>query len=98
VTKQSPQLTEKAAANEFTVGDLDTVEATAVATNMTVAIRAAMSSGHLQQWTAADGSERGFVVVGPADGTSGCRSLSILTRRDGDNRVEQRRECTDKAR
>ncbi|MDP1025592.1 hypothetical protein Q5H91_00050 [Sphingomonas sp. KR1UV-12] len=81
---------------DYSVGDLDSVETTAAATSMTSAIRAAMASGHLQQWNAPDGSERGFVVVGPADGSGGCRALSILTRRDGDNHVEQRRECATK--
>jgi type IV secretory pathway VirB10-like protein len=55
------------------------------------AIDAALSSGALQQWTSVDGAERGFVVAGPVD--QGCRTLSILTRRDGDDKVETRREC-----
>ncbi len=80
-------------AQDYVVGDLDSPEATAAATTMTAAVRAAMSSGHLQQWSAADGHERGFVVVGPADAASGCRALSILTRRDGENHVQSRREC-----
>lgn len=58
---------------------------------MQPAIDAALLTGALQQWTSADGLEQGFVVAGPAD--RGCRMLSILTRRDGGNNVEKRREC-----
>ncbi len=78
----------------YTIGDLDTIEATTSATTMSAAVQAAMRTGHLQQWSAPDGSERGFVVAGPAEAnTGGCRSLSILTRRDGENQVASRREC-----
>lgn len=55
------------------------------------AIAAAARTGMLQQWASADGMERGFVVAGPAE--QGCRTLSILTRRDGGNEVRTQREC-----
>ncbi len=66
----------------------------AAANTLGAAMRAAMTTGRLQQWATADGGERGFIVVGPVEGgTDGCRAVSILTRRDGDNHVERRREC-----
>ncbi|GAA3707508.1 hypothetical protein GCM10022268_16110 [Sphingomonas cynarae] len=55
------------------------------------AIAAALRTGTMQQWTSVDGAERGFVVAGPMD--RGCRTLSILTRRDGDSDVRTQREC-----
>lgn len=58
---------------------------------MQPAIAAALRTGTMQQWTSADGAERGFVVAGPAD--RGCRTLSILTRRDGDSEVRTQHEC-----
>ncbi len=58
---------------------------------MQPAIDAAMTTGAMQQWTSSDGAERGFVVAGPAE--QGCRTLSILTRRDGNSEVDTRREC-----
>lgn len=60
-------------------------------TAMQPAISAAFRTGQMQQWLTADGNERGFVVAGPAEGH--CRTLSILIKRDGDNRVETRRQC-----
>ncbi len=60
--------------------------------SMQPAIAAALRTGTMQQWTSTDGAERGFVVAGPAD--RGCRTLSILTRRDGDSEVRTQRECT----
>jgi len=59
---------------------------------MQPAVDAALRSGTLQQWTSSDGAERGFVVAGPAE--RGCRTLSILTRRDGGSEVTTRRECS----
>jgi hypothetical protein len=58
---------------------------------MQPAIDAAMTTGAMQQWTSSDGAERGFVVAGPVE--QGCRTLSILTRRDGSSEVGTRREC-----
>ena len=58
---------------------------------MQPAIAAALRTGTMQQWTSVDGAERGFVVAGPVD--RGCRTLSILTRRDGDSEVRTQREC-----
>lgn len=56
------------------------------------AAAAALRTGTLQQWSRDGGDENGFVVVGPL--TDGCRDLSILTRRFGDDdRVEKRRDC-----
>lgn len=56
------------------------------------AVAAALRTGSLQQWSREEGDERGFVVAGPI--AEGCRDLSILTRRVGDDdRVEKRREC-----
>lgn len=56
------------------------------------AVDAALRTGTLQQWTSSDGAERGFVVAGPAE--RGCRTLSILTRRDGGSEVTTRHECS----
>ncbi|HVF92841.1 MAG TPA: hypothetical protein VM900_00850 [Sphingomonas sp.] len=61
-------------------------------TTRQAALSAAMKTGSLQQWARPDGNERGFIVAGPAE--NGCRELSILVRRFGDeDRVEKSREC-----
>jgi hypothetical protein len=79
---------------DYTVGELDNAVEPAGANSMSAAIGAAMTTGRLQQWATGDGGERGFVVVGPVEsGSSGCRAVSILIRRDGDNQVERRRQC-----
>jgi hypothetical protein len=78
---------------DYGVDDPNPVAFTA-ATTARAAIGAALATGRLQQWSAPDGSERGFVVVGPEEkGAGGCRALSILTRRGSENAVERRREC-----
>ncbi|WP_233150549.1 hypothetical protein [Sphingomonas mollis] len=58
---------------------------------MQPAVSAAMRTGQMQQWAKSDGSERGFVVAGPSAG--GCRTLSVLIKRGGDNEVKSLREC-----
>jgi hypothetical protein len=76
---------------------VDTTEATSVdmpagLTTRQGALVAALRTGVLQQWVRAGGDERGFVVAGPAQ--DGCRDLSVLTRRFGDDdRVEKVRQC-----
>ena len=56
------------------------------------AMAAALRTGAFQQWARADGDERGFVVAGPAQ--NGCRDLSVLIRRFGDDdKVEKTRQC-----
>jgi hypothetical protein len=77
-----------------TIGEDTTTFATPVPARleaMQPAIDAAMTTGAMQQWTSSDGAERGFVVAGPVE--QGCRTLSILTRRDGSSEVGTRREC-----
>lgn len=69
----------------------DQIDETTLSTRQ-AALAAAMVTGTLQQWTRADGGERGFIVAGPAE--NGCRELSILVRRFGsDDQVEKSREC-----
>ena len=81
-----------AAETTVTVDDSVPAEAAAItATTVQPAIAAATKTGVMQQWISADGMERGFVVAGPAE--QGCRTLSILTRRDGGNEVRTQREC-----
>lgn len=64
-------------------------------TSMAQAIAAASASGHLQQWSDAEGLDHGFVVAGPSEG--GCRTLSVLIRHAGsDDRVERRQACGDR--
>jgi hypothetical protein len=85
--------TPAAAEATMAVDDIVPAEASAItATTVQPAIAAAARTGMLQQWASADGVERGFVVAGPAE--QGCRTLSILTRRDGGNEVRTQRECT----
>lgn len=81
-----------AAETTVTADDIVPAEQSAVtATTVQPAIAAAARTGVMQQWVSADGMERGFVVAGPAE--QGCRTLSILTRRDGGNEVRTQREC-----
>ncbi len=80
---------------DYSADATDMATEPAAANTLSAAMRAAMTTGRLQQWATMDGSERGFIVVGPAEGgAGGCRAVSILTRRDGDNHVERRRECS----
>lgn len=56
------------------------------------ALAAALRTGVFQQWVRGGGDERGFVVAGPAQ--NGCRDLSVLIRRFGDDdKVEKIHQC-----
>lgn len=81
-------------ASDHVIGGQEPLDPVLRPTTAGAAVDAALATGRLQQWSSPDGGERGFVVVGPPEpGTPGCRALSILTRRDGVNAVERRREC-----
>ncbi|MBB3694593.1 hypothetical protein [Sphingomonas sp. BK580] len=58
------------------------------------AVAAALRSGEMTEWQQPGGAH-GFVVAGAAepDGARTCRALSVLTRGDGRDRVEQLRAC-----
>ncbi len=89
--------TAAATVGAMNVPTIDTAEAIATdpPTGLTTrqgALSAALRTGSFQQWVRAGGDERGFVVAGPAQ--NGCRDLSVLTRRFGDDdKVEKVHQC-----
>ena len=64
------------------------------AANRAAAVAEALRSGDMTEWQQPGGAH-GFVVAGAAepDGARTCRALSVLTRGDGGDRVEQLRAC-----
>lgn len=73
-------------------GELGSIDLPTGLTTRQGALAAALRTGAFQQWVRAGGDERGFVVAGPAQ--SGCRDLSVLTRRFGDDdKVEKVHQC-----
>jgi hypothetical protein len=73
-------------------GDAISVDMPTGLTTRQGALAAALRTGAFQQWVRADGDERGFVVAGPAQ--NGCRDLSVLIRRFGDDdKVEKVHQC-----
>ncbi|MBB3347849.1 hypothetical protein [Sphingomonas sp. BK069] len=64
------------------------------ASSRAAAVAAALRSGEMTEWQQPGGAH-GFVVAGAAepDGARTCRALSVLTRSDGGDHVEQLRAC-----
>lgn len=65
------------------------------------AVRAALATGTMQEWSEAAGEAggdvRGFVVVGTGEAARGCRSVSILTRTGAASEVRRFQQCGDEA-
>ncbi|MBW6531378.1 hypothetical protein KZ820_11595 [Sphingomonas sp. RRHST34] len=90
VDRASPAPTAKAPVVAATVVEMPSEGASSRAAAVTAALR----SGEMTEWQQPGGAY-GFVVAGAAepDGARTCRALSVLTRGDGGDRVEQLRAC-----